>query len=434
MNAPRKQRPRNRTRKAPRPPRLVRQIAGRGDYSVDLLATTDPARRLEGKVDHIERMLSKTHVNSAPANIGRALGGLVGQSDLGAMAGTALSKLFGHGDYTVKSNSLMYAATLDMNPPKFSSHGKRGTRIIEREYLGDVITGAAGVFTNTSYNINPTDPTTFPWLSNIANLYEQWEPNGIVFEFVTTSSEFNGASQALGAVIMATDYDPTDPSYSTKQTMENSDYACSTKPSTSLVHGIECDPAERPLKLLYTNTSSVERTDSLGKFQIATAGVSVANVTLGELWISYDVTLFKKQISTALSITSGINTTFSATAGVPFLATTFQSQYALGIINADAGSTLRWQPSAQIGRYLVIFSTSSWQNEVFVPAPLGVIEVQPFVTAGLVVGGVKMWRYLVDLKESPIDTTGYKVSFPNKLAVLGYQWCSVIRVRPDFQI
>jgi hypothetical protein len=35
----------------------------------------------------------------------------------------------------------------------------------------------------------------------------------------------------------------------------------------------------------------------LGNFQLATQGVSAAGVTLGELWVSYDITFYKKQLT-----------------------------------------------------------------------------------------------------------------------------------------
>jgi len=279
-----------------------KRLTGRGDYSVEILSEKIPLTRLERKIDHLESRLvgGQLTKRGVAEKLGRTLGNFVNQGDLGALAGSQLAKYFGHGDYTVKSNSLMSAAT--ETGAKFSRQGSRGTRIMEREYLGDIKSGSvssgASLFSSASYLLNPTDPSTFPWLSRIASLYDQWEPNGIVFEFVSTSSDFNGASQALGTVIIATDYDAYDNHYTSKQEMENSDYACSTKPSCSLVHGIECSPKERPTPILYTATDNGAPLNSslLGTTQIATQGCSVAGVTLGELWISYDITFYKKQL------------------------------------------------------------------------------------------------------------------------------------------
>lgn len=289
--------PRTKTSKRP-------VLKGRGDYDESVNAIKDPLRRMEAKVDHLEKSINKTAtVKNAATSIGRTLGNFVNQGELGALAGSALSKYFGHGDYAVKSNSLMGTGRA---VPKFD--GKRGTRIQEREFLGDVFSGpvlTAGAtdFDSASYNVNPTNRALFPWLSQFAGLYDQWEPNGIVLEFVSTSSEFNGASQALGTVVMATDYDPYDPPFPSKQEMENSDYACSTKPSQALAHGLECSPQERPTELLYTGTGNGAplTSTSLGSFQLATKGCSTVGTVLGELWISYDITFYKKQINTDLT-------------------------------------------------------------------------------------------------------------------------------------
>jgi hypothetical protein len=86
--------------------------------------------------------------------------------------------------------------------------------------------------------------------------------------------------------------------FASKQEMENADYACSTKPSEGLLHGIECDIRERPTPILYTSTlnGAPVTSTNLGTLQVATQGCSVAGVTLGELWVSYDITFFKKQL------------------------------------------------------------------------------------------------------------------------------------------
>jgi len=276
---------------------------GRGDYTTEVTSIKNPITRLESKIDHLERSLVRNPLSKSQAasTIGRTLGNFIGQGDLGALAGSSLSKYFGHGDYTVKTNSLMKGAS--SMGAKFSGDGRRGTRVTEREYIGDLrcgsVIGNASIFNRDVYRINPTDAGTFPWLSQFAKQFDQWEPHGIVFEYVTTSSDFNGASQALGAVIMATDYDAYDPPYPTKLEMEAADYSCSTKPSLNLVHGIECEPKERPFPILYTTprSNAPEALSSLGNFQVATQGCSVSSVTLGELWVSYDITFYKKQLA-----------------------------------------------------------------------------------------------------------------------------------------
>jgi hypothetical protein len=295
---------------------------------------------------------------------------MLGQGDLGAMAGEQLAKLFGYGDYStrIKGNSLM-AGVSGNAVPKFQGDGRRGVRLMEREFLGNIVSGSlvsgSTLFTNQNFVLNPTDTSTFPWLSQIAPLFDQWEPHGVVFEFHTTSSTYNGSSQALGAVIMATDYDPLDPLYTSKQQMENADYSCSSVPSANLLHGVECDPRERPIEVLYTSARpSNPQFSSLGNFQIATQGMSVAGVTLGELWVSYDITFYKKQLTPVGSLIPFLAGSGFVINGAPIFsdaASSGSNQITYTQI-PGTGTDIFFPPSQSSGFYEYVFSNSNYQT------------------------------------------------------------------------
>lgn len=256
--------------------------------------------KMDNLINKFDRALSGAKSsNKTSARLGRKVGGLVGQPGLGALAASKGAKLFGHGDYVVRSNSVMFPG---QSLPKFS--GEAGTRFVHKEFIKDIKCGTtlvdgSTVFDVETFALNPTNQSLFPWLSRIAPLYDQWIPNGIVFEFHSTSSEFNGSGQALGAVVLATDYDPFDPPPLSKQEMENSEYAISSRPCDNVRHGLECDTNTRPNHVLYTSTTNGAPLTAvdLGKFSVATKGMSTSGVTLGELWISYDITFLKKQLA-----------------------------------------------------------------------------------------------------------------------------------------
>jgi len=302
-----KQRMSNRNRPNPRR-RNARRLVGTGDYTITdqgsvAKAISDVDKRLN-KIEKATTSTAKSLQGKAAGVLGRAAGTMLGSGDLGQAAGEGLAKWFGYGDYNLTRNSLILPESSDMGL-KFATDGKRGIRIMEREYLGDVLSGAlvsgSTEFTNEAYPINPGSTKTFPWLSKIAVNFDQWKPNGIIFEFKSTSSTFNGASQALGVVVAATDYDVLDPLYATKVEMETADYSNSCKASDNLMHGIECEAKERPDSVFFVRrpegTSDSLRFYDLGNFQIATKGMSTANVVLGELWVTYDITFYKKQLS-----------------------------------------------------------------------------------------------------------------------------------------
>lgn len=375
-----------------------RNLRGRGDYSEEIKNNPKPFPRLEAKIDHLERSLvhATPNVNKAASSAGRALGSMFGQGDLGALAGGSLAKLFGHGDYSVKSNTLMSSMLSGPTVPAFSNKGRRGVRITEREFLGDIVSGAlvsgSTVFTNTSFPIIPTDPNTFPWLSVIASNFDQWEPLGIVFEFVSTSSEFNGANQSLGSVILATEYDVRDSNYTSKQDMANSDYACSTRPAVNLVHGVECAPSERPTKLLFTDQTGTQTLNRLGNFQVATQGMSASGIKLGELWVSYDIAFYKKQLSNSTSSSATWIGFATATTGL-FASPSLLFEQPAGVgnytltQNVGVGSVLNFGSSIQSGRFLLVYTLDSNVNTNDTMAGwtysnCNLVTLQNFTTAG----------------------------------------------------
>lgn len=415
------------------------RLRGRGDYSADILEEPDLARRLEKKIDHLEKSLvhATPSIKSGAGMAGRALGSLLGQGDLGALAGESLAKLFGYGDYSarIKGNSLM-AGVAGNSVPKFQGDGKRGVRLMEREFLGNVTAGSlvsgSTTFTNTAYNLNPTDPATFPWLSKIAQLFDQWEPHGIVFEFHTTSSTFNGSSQALGAVVMATDYDFNDANYSSKQVMENADYACSSVPSNNLLHGVECDPHERPLDVMYTTVrAATPNFSSLGKFQIATQGMSVANVVVGELWVSYDITFYKKQLAASTADIPWIGGTGSSAIGTPIFNpnVTFGSYQMTSTVIIGTGTDVFFPPAQDSGKYIMVASTDNYQvgdSAAFDPTAGAVnCSVISAAVPSLTVGGSEIFRYFIQ-----INAPGAKIRLGLKNTVGGNQKVHITQV-PD---
>jgi putative flippase GtrA len=102
---------------------------------------------------------------------------------------------------------------------------------------------------------------------------------------------------------MSTDYDSADASFANKQEMENTQYATSGKPSINIIHPIECAHGLNNINSYFVNTTAVPsgkdiRFYDLGTFQIATQGLSAsAGQVLGELWVSYEVCLYKPILS-----------------------------------------------------------------------------------------------------------------------------------------
>lgn len=235
------------------------------------------------------------------ADVGAIVGSSVGKmfnlpyaTGVGKWLGSGIGSIFGSGDYTLTGGVPSYNVLTSSNQiPKFSSTS--ATNIVcHREYLGD-IKGTAG-FTNRSFPLNPGIDETFPWLSSIAESYQEYRFHGLIFEFRPMITDFiTGGSP--GTVVMATNYNADAPVYLSKQQMESSEFAVSVKPTLPLIHGIECATKQTILPQRYVRSTlppvgQDKRLYDTGTFQLATTSNPV-DVVLGELWVSYCVEFFK---------------------------------------------------------------------------------------------------------------------------------------------
>ena len=230
--------------------------------------------------------------------VGRVAAPIAGQA-LNALATRGMSIISGRGDYDISGithNSLV--GKISPTIPQFTNGLNGSIEVCHREYLTDILSTTD--FNLLEFPINPALPVTFPWLSKIAQNFEQYTIDGLIFEFKTGSSDaLNSTNTALGYIVMATEYNSLAPGYQNKLQMENALFACSTKPSLSTIHAVECAPVQSPLNVLYTRTgfenigASDIRLYDLGRFCLATVGMQAVGANLGELWISYKVRLMK---------------------------------------------------------------------------------------------------------------------------------------------
>lgn len=174
------------------------------------------------------------------------------------------------------------------------------------------ILGTGGAFNMTSYTINPANSRSFPFLAQLAANYEQYEVEGMLYQFRSTSANaLNSTNTALGSVIMATQYDVLDAPFASKTEMLNYEFSTSAKPSENVIHMIECEPRQTSVSELFTLTGSVPtgadpRLYHLGRFSIATVGFQADNVNIGELHVTYQVRLLKPKLYTSLGLFNGM--------------------------------------------------------------------------------------------------------------------------------
>lgn len=213
----------------------------------------------------------------------------------GDSASAAFGRIRGRGAYSVVHNSLVSGTS----PYSYNlMHGRGAVRIRHREFITDVT--VTKLFTIKTYNLNPADSATFPWCAAVAQNFEQWKALGIVFEYISTSSNaLNSTDTALGSINLATQYNALSPDFTNKQEVLNYEFAVSVKPADSITHAVECDASETPNLPLYTRLAAVTPGDlrlyDLGKFSISSSGAQADSIS-GMLYINYDILLMKPKL------------------------------------------------------------------------------------------------------------------------------------------
>lgn len=251
---------------------------------------------------------------------GGTLGTYVGAPAAGAAAGNslgaAISKWLGFGDYTVGTNSIVQKASTGI--PMMHKEGQTVV-IRHREFIGTV-SSSIGFNVQTSYVLNPGDPNTFPWLSTIANSFQEYRFKGVVFHYIPTSGNaISGTSPSLGAVMMQTSYRSNDTAPSSKSELLNEYWSGEAVPSETFAHPIECNPAENPFNVQYVRRTGVPTGDNqlfydLGVTHVATQGQLQSGNVLGDIWVTYEVELKKPIV--ASNVTAGVDV-FMGTAVSP---------------------------------------------------------------------------------------------------------------------
>jgi Viral coat protein (S domain). len=289
------------------------------EFGPSWAAATDPQRAARQAAGWRGRGDYKQWLKYIPRAIGGIGGALVGGragnwgggAQAGWNAGANVSKFLGWGDYS-QTNQLMGGDTVDGNQQMISvnSDNNQGDIYISHtEFIKNLTVTVSNAPTNSGFQIekfelNPGLPATFPFLAQLAQNYVLYDFEGLIFQYKPTSGESGNASNALGKVIMATNYDPDDPLFVNAQQMENYDYANSCKPSVGMMHGIETDNRQQVTNMMYIRAGQGTKdrvfTD-LGTFQVATEGVPVGGSgqqtqILGEIWVTYKVKLSRANL------------------------------------------------------------------------------------------------------------------------------------------
>jgi hypothetical protein len=285
----------------------------------------------------------------------------------GKVGSVALPLIAGFGDYEVEQNSISAAASDGKlgNEVPMISNSKCYNIIHHREYIGDILSSTAS-FTTQHFHINPGMAETFPWLSLIANNYEQYRLRGAIFEVKSLGSSYS-ASAGLGYVAMATQYNSLSPEFVDLKSLLNHEFANSAKTSETFVHPIECKKSELVLSELYTRpglppANSDLRMYDLGKLTVANGGQAVNGQVIGQLYVTYEVELYTPKTSS----TSGVNISYFSCTGytlgtgyLPVIGSSYDTDPATNLgLTFDPTGTWAYFPNGTRGRFAI---SCSWR-------------------------------------------------------------------------
>lgn len=262
----------------------------------------------------MHRQFNRTLAGQTPLG---HLGKKVGRNLLGRVEGAVL----GQGSYGLNgnapvSNNLVAGGGLSV-PTFASSQDETGALHVQHsEYVKDIygLPWSGGsiqdTFKNDAIHLNPGIASNFPWLSQIAQNYEEYEIKQLMYCFKTRVGEnLTTTDGQVGTIMMFTDYNATDKPRRTKQDMLQA-YGTTVAKITDndVLHGIECDPAKikgDAHKFIRAGASTQDLHDfDWGLFQIAVDNTpeTLSNKVIGELYVSYTVVFRKPRLFATLGL------------------------------------------------------------------------------------------------------------------------------------
>jgi hypothetical protein len=204
----------------------------------------------------------------------------------------------------VAANSLIHP-TLAESVPSFGSETGH-VMVSFREFLQDVFVPANATFQNLAFTINPGDARTFPWLSMMATLFEQYRLVGCLFEFVSTSTASTiSPNPALWTISMATQYNVNQRSFGSKRQILNHFFSSSGVASDNVIHALECREEFTSVTPKYVRNPDIDATlvsdarlYDVGRFQMYISGGNPqpVNQFIGELHVTYQIALLKPRL------------------------------------------------------------------------------------------------------------------------------------------
>lgn len=157
---------------------------------------------------------------------------------------------------------------------------------IRHSELAGPIYGSVGYQTYYNELISPTNTNLWPWLSQLAVMYEIFEIRSMRFRFETNCGPATTVQQQ-GQVGMVVVYDADDAAPSDWATLCNTDGARSAVTYKNLT--LNFKTGNSLFRSLFVNHGGPTDLSSPGRIVVGVTGQQTTGVLMGQLWIDYDV-------------------------------------------------------------------------------------------------------------------------------------------------
>lgn len=209
----------------------------------------------------------------------------------------------GRGEY-VSTNGLVQGPSV---VPQFGQDDMKSTIITNREFICDITAPTTNQFVVDEYQLNPGLSKLFQWLSQIAINYEEYAIKQLIVTYKSTVADFASSSGQVGQVIMATQYNPSADSFSSKEEMMLYEGGMSCKTTEHMQHGIECDPKKiAGNEYKYVRAGTLPQSEDLKEYDLGRLSLAIIGTPstyngqiIGELWVSYTIELRKPKVASA---------------------------------------------------------------------------------------------------------------------------------------
>lgn len=234
--------------------------------------------------------------------------------------------------------------------PVIRSQPNGDCRIHHREYLRDISAGAGtpSAFNVTSDAINPGLPASFPWLSQVAQRFERYKFAKLHYIYETEAPTTLG-----GTLVLAIDYDASDPSPSSKQQAMAYKNSVRSAPWNECTHSSAREDLSQQKQYFVRSDAVPANADvklyDTGNLFVISQGVTTASAVLGELYVEYEIMLHTPALNNFALVGGQVGSGGVLSNGAPLGNAPLLDAQSVGI-GIDANSVLTFQAT---GDYLV---------------------------------------------------------------------------------